>query len=145
MADTGRWLSWLRARLPWFGPQPLGPRGERAAASFLKRRGYRILARGDRDGPGELDLVALDGRTIVFVEVKTRQSDQAGHAAEAVDDAKQRRLTRLAVAWLKRRRLLEYPARFDVIAITWPDGQRRPTIEHFPNAFDASGRWEFFS
>jgi putative endonuclease len=111
----------------------------------LRRKGYKILARSDRSRPGELDLVALDHSTVVFVEVKTRRSQDAGHPAEAVDAAKQRRLTRLAVTWLKRRGLLERPARFDVIAITWPESQRRPTVEHFPNAFDAVGRWEFYS
>ncbi len=125
--------------------QPLGRRGEAAAARYLKRLGYQILARGDQTESGELDLVARDRDTIVFVEVKTRESQDAGHPAEAVDMAKQRRLTRLAVTFLKRYGLLESPARFDVIAVTWPEGQRRPTIEHFPNAFEAVGRGEFYS
>jgi putative endonuclease len=133
---------WLRRLLP---RKTLGQRGEAAAARFLKRRGYKIVARSDRLEPGELDLVAVDGRTIVFVEVKTRQTADLGHPAEAVDAAKQRRLTRLAVTYLKRHRLLDYPARFDVVAVTWPDGQRRPLIEHFPNAFDAVGEGEFYS
>jgi putative endonuclease len=92
-----------------------------------------------------LDLVAVDGRTVVFVEVKTRQTDEVGHPAEAVDEAKQRRLTRLAVAYLKRHGLLEYPARFDVVALTWPEGRRRPVIEHIQNAFEAIGPAGFYS
>lgn len=138
-----------RVLAKWFGrvfPQePLGRRGESAAAAYLKRHGYQILARGDRLWPGELDLVALDRRTIVFVEVKTRQSQQSGHPSEAVGPAKQRRLTRLAVTFLKRHGLLEHPARFDVVAVTWPEGHRRPTIEHFQDAFEAVGKWEFYS
>jgi len=123
-----------------FPQRPLGQRGERAAARFLKRRGYKIIARGDRPPGGELDLIAVDrDRTLVFVEVKTRESAEAGHPSEAVDPAKQRRLTRLAVAFMKRHGLLQHPARFDVIAVTWPPSQRRPLIEHFPNAFEASG------
>src|SRR5205085_1756168 len=90
---------WLR-RL--FAKKSLGQRGEAEAARFLKRQGYLILARGRRLRPGELDLVVLDGRTIVFVEVKTRVSQEVGHPAEAVDENKQRRLTRLAVTFLKR-------------------------------------------
>ena len=134
---------WLRRLFP---RKPLGQRGEAAAARFLKRRRYKIIARGDRLHPGELDLVAVDrDRTIVFVEVKTRQSQDAGHPSEAVTPAKQRRLTRLAVTFLKRHGLLEYPARFDVIAVTWPQARRRPTIEHIPNAFEAVGKWEFYS
>jgi putative endonuclease len=129
----------------FFPQKTLGQRGEAAAVRYLRRRSYKILARGDRSGPGELDLVALDRRTIVFVEVKTRQSHDAGHPAEAVDQHKQRRLTRLAVAFLKRHGLLEYPARFDVIAITWPADRWFPTIEHIQDAFEAVGKGEFYS
>jgi putative endonuclease len=129
----------------FFPKKTLGQRGEAAAARHLRRSGYKILARGDRFGPGELDLVALDRDTIVFVEVKTRESHDAGHPSEAVDQFKQRKLTKLAVTFLKRYRLLEHPARFDVIAITWPAGRRSPTIEHIKNAFDAVGKWEFYS
>ena len=128
-----------------FPKKTLGQRGEAVAARYLRRRRYKILARGDRFGPGELDLVALDGETIVFVEVKTRQSHAAGHPSEAVDEQKQRRLTRLAVAFLKRYRLLERPARFDVIAVTWPADKWFPTIEHVKNAFEAVGKSEMFS
>ena len=124
--------------------KPLGVRGEEAAARYLKRLGYRIVARADRLKPGELDLVAIDRDTVVFVEVKTRESAEAGHPSEA-DAAKQRRLTRAAVTFLKCHGLLESPARFDVVAVIWPAGQRRPTIEHIPNAFEASGQWEFYS
>ncbi len=138
-------FAWLDRILCREDHRPLGPRGEDAAARHLQRLGYQILARGDLSKPGELDLVARDGATIVFVEVKTRRSQAAGHPAEAVDTAKQRRLTRLAVTFLKRHGLLESAARFDVVAVTWPEGQRRPTIEHFPNAFDAVGRNEFYS
>lgn len=135
---ASRWLQRL------FAKSPLGNRGEARAARYLRRRGYKILARGSRLFPGELDLVALDRDTIVFVEVKTRRSADVGHPAEAVTPAKQRRLTRLAVTFLKHHGLLERPARFDVIAITWPE-RGRPTIEHFENAFDAAGQGEFFS
>jgi putative endonuclease len=89
--------------------------------------------------------VALDGKTIVFIEVKTRESSLAGHPSDAVDNIKQRRLTRLAVTFLKRHGLLECPARFDVVAITWPAKKWFPTIEHIKNAFDAIGQWEFYS
>lgn len=129
----------------FFPKKTLGQRGEAAAARYLRRRGYKVLARGDRQGPGELDLVMLDRKTIVFVEVKTRQSDDMGHPAEAVDAHKQRRLTRLAVTFLKRHGLLDCPARFDVIAITWPQRKWFPTIEHISDAFEAVGKWEFYS
>ena len=135
-----RWLRWL------FPVRPLGQRGEAAAARFLKRRRYQIIARGKRLKPGELDLVAVaPDRTIVFVEVKTRRTADTGHPSEAVDLDKQRRLTRLAVTFLKRHGLLEYSARFDVIAITWPERKWFPKIEHIPNAFEAAGKSAFFS
>jgi putative endonuclease len=140
-----RWRSLIDRLRRLFPAKTLGQRGEAAAARYLRRRGYKILARGDRSGPGELDLVALDDKTIVFVEVKTRQSDVAGHPSDAVDDIKQRRLTRLAVTFLKRHGLLECPARFDVVAITWPAKKWLPKIEHVKNAFDAVGKWEFYS
>ena len=128
-----------------FPPKTLGQQGEAAAARYLKRLGYKIVARGQRDLLGELDLVAVDGQTVVFVEVKTRRSQDAGHPADAVNADKQRRMTRLALAFLKRHGLLEYPSRFDVIAVTWPEGQRRPKIEHFQNAFEAVGREGMYS
>src|SRR3954465_5763188 len=104
-----RWLTPFQERLrAAFSPKPLGRRGEDAAARYLKKLGYVIVARGHRDNIGEIDLVAVDGRTVVFIEVKTRTTHDAGHPADAVDEAKQRRLTRLALSYLKRHDLLEY-------------------------------------
>ena len=133
--------TWIRK---WQTPQPLGRRGEKAAARFLKRRGYIIVGRSERDMLGEMDLIAVHQRTVVFVEVKTRKSHQAGHPAEAVGDAKQRRLTRLALGYLKRHDLLENRARFDVVAVTWPATAKKPHIEHFPNAFTPVGKHQMF-
>lgn len=127
---------WWRA---WRRPPSLGQLGERAAEKYLKRKGYKIVARGVRRQGSELDLVAVDGRTIVFVEVKTRRGDVAGAPAEAIDEMKQRRMTTAALAFLKRHALLGYSARFDAVAVTWPADARRPTIEHIPNAFEAVG------
>ena len=119
-----------------------GDRGEREAARFLRRRGYKILVRKFRTRFGEIDLIARDDETIVFVEVKTRSTNQAGHPTEAITPAKQRRLTQLALAFLKRYGLLERRARFDVVSIVWSSESRPPTIEHFPNAFEAVGRFQ---
>ncbi len=129
-------VAWLRRR----SLKPLGARGEEVAARYLKRLGYRIVARGSRSGSGEIDLVAVDGRTVVFIEVKTRESAETGHPAEAVDAVKQRRLSQAAMAFLQHHGLMECPARFDVVAVTWPSDQRQPRIEHFRNAFDAFGQ-----
>ena len=140
-----RWLTPFHEQLTaLLKPKPLGRRGEDAAARYLRRCGYIILARGHRDNIGELDLVAVDGRTVVFIEVKTRTTHDAGHPADAVDEAKQRRLTRLALSYMKRHDLLECSARFDVVAVTWP-ARGRPTIEHFKSAFEATGFDGLFS
>jgi len=142
MALPDTLADWLGRLLP---NKPLGQRGERAAERHLRRSGYRIVARGDRSKWGELDLIAVDGETVVFVEVKTRDGQDAGHPSEAVNLTKRRKLTRLAVSFLKRHGLLESPARFDVVAVTWPQDARRPQIEHFKNAFEAVGQWEPYS
>ena len=136
------WRAW-RQRL--FPRKSLGQLGEAAAARHLKRLGYKIVARGAREPIGELDLVAVDGRTVVFVEVKTRRSSQGGHPADAVDLDKQRRLTRLALAFLKRHELLEHPTRFDIVAAIWPEGCHKPHIEHIQHAFEASGPQGMYS
>jgi len=134
--------TWLAER---FRAKPLGVRGEDAAARLLKRKGYRILARHLDSPLGELDIIAVDGRTIVFIEVKTRTSTDAGRPAEAIDERKELRMTQAALAYLKAHGLLKYSARFDVVAITWPTDARRPSsIEHFQNAFEASGRGQFY-
>jgi len=137
-----RLRAWFAARFP---AKSLGKRGEDAAARFLKRNGYRILARCLDSPLGELDIIAVDGRTIVFVEVKTRRSTDAGDPADAIDDRKQRRMTQAALAYLKSKGLLKDAARFDVVAITWPENRKRPTIEHYKNAFSPVGFGQFFS
>ena len=117
----------------------LGDRGERAAVRFLKKKGMKIVARQYRNQFGEIDIIGLDGNQIVFVEVKTRQSSNTGQPFEAVDERKQRKLTRLALVWLKKHKRMDQSARFDVISIVWPQESREPTIEHYINAFDAIG------
>ena len=121
----------------------LGQRGEALAARFLKKKGYKIVARSHRSSLGELDLVAVDlagvrGPTVVFVEVKTRTSNAQGHPEEAVDRRKQRKLTHLAMDYRTRHQLHDYPARFDVVAITWPDTRLKPEVVHYQDAFDCA-------
>ncbi len=123
----------------------LGKRGERQAAAFLAGQGYRILSKGVTNRFGEIDLIALDGETLVFVEVRTRESLDAGHPAESITAVKQARLTRAALAFLKQNGLLEHRSRFDVVAILWPKGARSPRIDHYKNAFESSGLGQFYS
>ncbi len=117
----------------------LGDRGEHAAVRFLKKKGMKIVARQYRNQFGEIDIIGLDGNQIVFVEVKTRQSSNTGQPFEAVDERKQRKLTRLALVWLKKHKRMAHPARFDLVSIVWPQDSKEPAIDHYINAFDAIG------
>ena len=114
----------------------LGKMGEDLACRELERRGYAIVARRYRRRGGELDIVARDGPTLVFVEVKTRDGRWFGGAAEAVTGLKRRRIVQLALEYLTRHQLSECPCRFDVVSIQLEAG--RPVIEIYRNAFGAS-------
>lgn len=103
----------------------LGRLGERLAERYLRRHGYRIVKRNFRAAGAEIDLVALDGDTLVFVEVKTRRGERAGTPAEAVGTLKQERLRRAAAAYVTRYRVGPRPMRFDVVAICGEGGSRR--------------------
>jgi len=129
---------------PWWR-RWFGSRSERAAARFLKGRGFRIVARNYACPLGELDLIALDGRCIVFVEVRSTESGDMLKPAASVDDAKQRRLSKLALHFLQKKRLLDQAARFDVLTVSWPGDQAEPAIEHHRNAFEATGRFQMFT
>ncbi len=135
----------FRRALPDEDLEELGRAGEEFAARYLRRLGYRIVARGVRYRNGELDLVAWDGSTLVFVEVKTRVTSQHGLPGEAVDRRKQRRMTRAAMLYLKQHRLFDHPCRFDVVAIVWSPSARQPEIELIRGAFEAVGSDGFFS
>ena len=110
--------------------QTLGKLGEERAVRELERRGYEILARRYRTRHGEIDIVADDGGTIVFVEVKTREGAENGGAAAAVTIHKQRRLASMAVDYLARNHVTNRSCRFDVVAI---DGFQ---VVVYPSAFD---------
>lgn len=99
-----------------------GRRGEDLAARWIEARGWRVIDRNWRCAAGEIDLVALDGRQLVIVEVKTRTGTGCGHPAEAVTDAKLHRLRRLAVHWLAAHDERPAGVRVDVIAVLLPPG-----------------------
>ncbi len=114
-------------------PLPLGARGERHAASYLRRQGFRILGRNVRVAPGEADLVALDPDrlTIVIVEVKTRLLSGDHPPPEASITAhKRRKLHAVAQAVVRRGKWQSRPIRIDVIAIDWPVGKTAPVLRH---------------
>jgi len=120
--------------------QALGKQGEELAAGFLRRLGYRILGANVRTRLGEIDIIADDPTepALVFVEVKTRRSSAFGSPIEAVDGRKQRRLVRLAEAWLQQHpERADATCRFDVIGVL-VDGRGDPAIEHIRAAFQSS-------
>jgi len=135
-AEFGRRPFWRR----WFGQ-----RSERAAARYLRKLGYRVLAANVADRGGEIDLLALDGRTLVVVEVRSRSVADPQVSADSVNYPKQRKLTEAAVRFLARRGLLGVNLRFDVLAIAWPPDAREPTVMHVRHAFEAVGKFQMFN
>jgi putative endonuclease len=114
--------------------ESLGYRGELAAADYLRQQGYQIVCHGFQTADGELDLVAVDGQVVVYVEVKTLQ--RAGSRPEAaVHYHKRRQLIRLARVFAASRGLLHHSSRFDVVAVVWPDPAQPPLIRHHRHAF----------
>jgi putative endonuclease len=116
--------------------QALGISGEDLACAELQRRGYVIVERRYRTRFGEIDIIAKDGPTTVFIEVKARMTQEFGGAAAAMTRWKQRRIARMAVDYLARRNLHDCPCRFDVVAIDFNESE--PRIIVYPNAFNAS-------
>jgi putative endonuclease len=116
----------------------LGSLGERLAAEHFARLGYDVLAQNHHTRYGELDLVLSDGRTLVFCEVKTRAYDDQGVSPEdQVNNIKQHQITKAAKYYLGRYGTVQPPARFDVVAVVWPNN-RDPLIRHTPHAFEAT-------
>jgi len=129
IARLRRWLTRHRA---------LGPRGEHVAARFLKRRGYRILARNVRNRCGEIDLVALPPdtpRTLVIVEVKAGVTGMFPPEVH-VNRAKQRKLIALSAQLLRAQRLTDHRVRYDVVAVEFPP-RGKPVIRHHAGAFES--------
>ncbi|MDH3444399.1 MAG: YraN family protein [Deltaproteobacteria bacterium] len=116
--------------------QLLGREGERVAEHYLKKKGYTVVERNYRCRGGEVDLIVLDRRIIVFVEVKTRTAHEFGSPLEAVETRKQRRMIHAAQFFLHEKKLHQRDARFDVVGISWPGND--PVVEHIQNAFEIS-------
>ncbi len=114
--------------------QTMARRGERDAVRFLKRKGYKILARNFACLIGELDVVALRDQVISFVEVKAKSGTRQ-NPEEAVDLRKRRKLAQVAEYFVNTRRLNHLPCQFDVVAINYDD-EGEPHISHFPDAFE---------
>lgn len=112
----------------------LGKIGEELAVAHLKKMKYKILERNYKCPLGEMDLVARDKNTLVFIEVKTRKTKDFGGPAAAVDLYKQRQLSKVALHYLNQKKLNNIPARFDVVAIELIGST--PQVEVIRNAFE---------
>ena len=123
--------------MPTLHQLALGKQGEDLACRKLRRLGYAIVARRYRTRHGEIDIVAMDGGVLVFVEVKTRSSDRFGSPLAAVTPVKQRRLTRMALDYLARSHTTGVACRFDVVSVVMGD-QRPAVVEVVANAFRAA-------
>jgi putative endonuclease len=116
--------------------QVLGKEGERIAEAYLKKKGYKIVERNFRCALGELDLIVLDRRVLVFVEVKTRTGDGFGTPFEAVEFRKQQKMIQAAQYFIAQKGLQQRDSRFDVVGISCLG--REPMVEHIENAFELS-------
>ncbi len=114
--------------------------GEKQAEKFLKKSGLKIIARNVQVGYDELDLIARQGDTLVFVEVKTRANEEFGRPAAAVNRAKRKKLSRAAMHFLKKRKLRPPYIRFDVVEVIGD----RPEIRHIQNAFQLEGGYRIW-
>ncbi|MBP6773766.1 MAG: YraN family protein [Gemmatimonadaceae bacterium] len=117
--------------------QALGLLGERIAARWMRRDGWRVVAHRFRSGHRDVDLIMQRERDIAFVEVKARRGDQFGSPVEAVHFRKQRELSRSARVWVDRHGSSELSYRFDVIGVLISDSSVR--VRHVPDAFPVAG------
>ena len=119
-------------KVSWFwSKKDLGKEGEHLAKEFLKTQGYKIVTTNYQNKLGEIDIIAWEGNTLVFIEVKTRRSNYFGLAKEAIDWRKQRQMVKVAMCYLKKLNKEDLKARFDVVAIDLEKKQ----IELIRNAF----------
>ena len=112
----------------------LGKRGETLALKKIKRLGYKKIIRNYRCPLGEVDLIARDRDTLVFIEIKTRKGRSTDYAKEAVNERKKRQISKVALAYMKSNDCPDAKARFDVVAVSI--GRDKPEIEVIKNAFE---------
>ncbi|MEK9195691.1 MAG: YraN family protein [Patescibacteria group bacterium] len=112
----------------------VGKQGEGLAAEFLRKNGYRIVENNFRNRYGEIDIIAIEGKTLVFIEVKTKTNSKFGPPKMAVDLRKQRQLSKTALTYLTQKRLNDCPARFDVVGISMIEDKTE--VELIRNAFE---------
>jgi putative endonuclease len=118
-----------------------GKAAEDAAAKFLKTKGYKIIERNYRNKFGEIDIIAEQKKVICFIEIKARHTLDFGLPQEAVSGSKQRQISKVALGYLKSKRMLDRPARFDVLGILYKNNQ--PEISLITDAFGLRADFTF--
>ena len=119
----------------------VGNKGESLAEDYIKRKGYKIIQRNYRCRLGEIDIIAKDDDTIVFIEVRTKQNENFGSPQDSVTSTKMSKISKTALSFIQEKNLSGFSYRFDFIAITFSQG--KPNIEHIENAFIPNGRYMF--
>ena len=112
----------------------LGKSGEEAACALLKKSGYKILIRNYKNKLGEIDIIAFDKDVLCFIEVKSRQTDKFGRPQEAIFASKQRKISKVALSFLKEKNLFDKKARFDVVSVIYSG--EIPRLDLIKNAFE---------
>ena len=118
----------------------LGTYGEQAAISYLESQDYKILQKNYRCKLGEIDIIAADGDTMVFVEVKTRRTEKFGQPCDSVDYRKQNKIVKTALCYISQRNLTDWMSRFDVVEVLIGIDENIKSIRLIKNAFEYSGR-----
>lgn len=121
----------------------LGAFGEDMACSYLEKQGYKILERNFSCKVGELDIIAIEGETLAFIEVKCRTSTDYGNPSEAVSYYKQNRIVKSALFFMTKYKIFEYMCRFDVIEVLTDGSKESTNINLIKNAFEYSGKYGY--
>ncbi len=121
----------------------LGIYGEDIAVKYLEAKGYAILTTNYRCKMGEIDIIAADGNTIVFIEVKTRSTDKYGQPREFVNHSKQNKIIKTALHYIVNKNLTDYMSRFDIVDILVDKNGRSNNITLIKNAFEYSGKYGY--
>jgi putative endonuclease len=112
----------------------IGQRGENLAVAYLQNLGYKVLERNYRCKLGEVDIIARDNDTLVFIEVRTRSSLDFGLPQESINRRKRHQISKVALEFMLRKKMKNIPARFDVVAISLEPGKEK--VDHIKDAFE---------
>jgi putative endonuclease len=123
---ASQWFQRMAAKLRK-APVPLGTRGEAHAAKFLQKQGYKLIVRNRREKKGEIDLIVMDNEFLVFVEVRTRTSEDFMTPEMSIRSDKRQMVRKTVMRLIRKHKTAGLTPRIDVIAIIWPEGSSEPS------------------